>query len=89
MAEKRYPIALDCPLADAAQTVKGSGSLSASTLFKDYLKNMTSPTSPVIYVYDAVGDTQGQRVFCCFQEVFWIKCFFNVLFQWMGIESFE
>lgn len=48
--------------ADAIQTVKGSGSLSASTLFKDYLKNMTSPNSPIVYVYDAVGDTQGQGV---------------------------
>ncbi|CAL8467074.1 g6610 [Coccomyxa elongata] len=50
-------------LDDGIQTVKGSGSLSASTLFKDYLKNLTTATSNVIYVYDAVGDTQGQENF--------------------------
>ncbi|BDA40615.1 probable LIM domain-containing serine/threonine-protein ki at C-terminar half [Coccomyxa sp. Obi] len=51
-------------LDDAVQTVKGSGSISASTLFKDYLKNLTAATTvPVIYVYDAVGDTQGQENF--------------------------
>lgn len=57
---KATPLNWNCLLADGIQTVKGSGSLSASTLFKDYLKNLTSATSNVVYVYDAVGDTQGQ-----------------------------
>ena len=41
--------------------VKGSGSLSASALTKAYLKNLTAASDiPIIYVYDAVGDTQGE-----------------------------
>jgi hypothetical protein len=42
------------------QTVKGSGTITARGLMNDYLKNLTAKSNtPVVYVYDAVGDTQG------------------------------
>ncbi len=49
--------------ADAIQMVKGSGSLSASGVTRAYLKNLTAASEiPIIYVYDAVGDTQGEQI---------------------------
>lgn len=43
--------------------VKGSGSITANAITTAYLKNLTAAANaadtPVQYVYDNVGDTQG------------------------------
>jgi hypothetical protein len=48
--------------------VKGSGSITASAIINAYIKNLTNlanqADTPVQYVYDNVGDTQGMHVPC-------------------------
>lgn len=52
------------PAADAVPsipTVKGSGTITATAIMKDYLKNLTASSDiSVIYTFDNVGDTQGE-----------------------------